>query len=154
MKKALITLLSLSLMLVYSSCNNKSVKVHGIDVSPLLNKVAKEQNIDYCKLLEKALNGDTKSILQISLLEFYDGCGYDHGAVLVDLIRIIGEESYINSIGTTNETQRHRILSYVEVGLCYTTSNVYYSNKTVEDEFPRLYAFLSHNKLVINELQE
>ena len=93
MKKVLITLVSLFLML-YGSCNKKSVKVHGIDVSPLLTEVAKEQNIDYCKLLENALKGDTNSILQFSLLEFYDGCGYDHGAVLVDMIQMIGEETY------------------------------------------------------------
>lgn len=142
MKKVLITLVSLFLML-YGSCNKKSVKVHGIDVSPLLTEVAKEQNIDYCKLLENALKGDTNSILQFSLLEFYDGCGYDHGAVLVDMIQMIGEETYIKSIRTTNEAQRYQILSYIEVGLLYTTSNMYYPNKTVENVFPGLYSFLS-----------
>ena len=135
--------MSLFPILMYSSCNNKSEKVHGIDVSPLLTEVAKEQNIDYCKLLENALKGDTNSILQISLLEFYDGCGYDHGAVLVDLIQMIGEDTYIKSIRTTNEAQRYRILGYLEVGLLYATPNMYDSNKTVENGFPRLYSFLS-----------
>ena len=143
MKRILITFVSLFPILMYSSCNNKSEKVHGIDVSPLLTEVAKEQNIDYCKLLENALKGDTNSILQISLLEFYDGCGYDHGAVLVDLIQMIGEDTYIKSIRTTNEAQRYRILGYLEVGLLYATPNMYDSNKTVENGFPRLYSFLS-----------
>ena len=75
----------------FISCIRHEV-VNGIVVSELLNSAAEKQNVNYSKLLKKAIEGDENSIKQLVLLNFYDASGYDHGAVIVDLIEIIGED--------------------------------------------------------------
>jgi hypothetical protein len=82
-----------------SSCNNKCI-VDNIEVSELLSTVAKEKSIDYCDLLKTTLIGNKDAIKKLSLLEFNDAVGYDHGAVIVDLIIALGETEYIKSVGS------------------------------------------------------
>lgn len=54
-------------------------------------------------MLKGALNGNSDSIRKIALLDFKDAVGYDHGAVIVDIINIIGEDSFIKSIDSIDE---------------------------------------------------
>lgn len=93
------------LLLFVNSCSNKCV-VGNIEVSEALGTVAKEKSIDYCELLKAALAGDKNAIKKISLLEFDNAIGYDHGAVIVDLIIAIGEREYIKTISTVNSKQK------------------------------------------------
>jgi len=138
-KKIFILVLFLSCVIIYG-CNKKNVQ--GIEVSELLIDKSKERGIDYCVLLKKSLSGDSNSILQISTLEFYDGCGYDHGAVLKDLIKKIGENDYIHKIKKTDKEQRRLILNYLEVGIQYDYDDSSHM-KNVNEFFPKLYVFLT-----------
>lgn len=122
------------------SCDNKC-KVGNIEVSELLATVAMEKSIDYCGLLKIALTGDEESIKILSLLEFNDSVGYDHGAILVDLVLIVGEEKYLQAILTVSKKQKILIESYLEIGLIYSKSGVP-DNTDLEKIFPEVYSFL------------
>lgn len=128
------------LLLLVNSCSNKCV-VDNIEVSELLGTVAKEKSIDYCELLKVALTGDKNAIKKLSLLEFDNAVGYEHGAVIVDLITIIGETEYIKAISTTNKEQKNLIHSYIDVGLEYGNNSLI-KEKDFKSAFPNLYAFL------------
>ncbi len=140
MKIFILSILLLCSLVLITSCSNKC-DIESIQVSELLSTVAKEHSIDYCRLLKRAIDGDVGSIREISLLEFNDAVGYDHGAVLVDLVLRIGEGKYIEAISQFNDAEKNLIESYFDVGISYG-NNSELTNKEFEDSFPKLYAFL------------
>lgn len=139
MKESMKALLSIVLFMCFACSGHK--EINGIEVSDLLLIASKEQNIDYCKLLNKALKGDDSSIRQLVLLKFYDSVGYDHGAVLVELIEVIGEDIFIHSLTTITNDQKKWIKSYIEVGLEYGNNN-HLKPQTIKEAFPKIYQFL------------
>ena len=76
------------------------------------------------------------------MLDFSDGAAYDHGAVLVDLIEKIGEEKFVQSIKTINDSEKKWIKGYLEAGIEYG-SNVNIKGQTLKDVFPKIYDFLN-----------
>lgn len=134
------TSLSCLLLLFMNSCSNKCM-VNDIEVSELLSTVAKEKSIDYCRLLKIALEGDEDSIKRLSLLQFNDAVGYDHGAVIVNLVLHIGEEKYLKSILTINREEKYLIESYLDIGLVYG-NNLTTKNKDLKKVFPDICKFL------------
>lgn len=142
MKKIIIKifLLSIVLFMCFACCGRKVI--NDIEVSELLLIASKEQNIDYCKLLNESIKGNDSSIRQLALLKIYDGAGYDHGAVVVDLIGLIGEDKFIYSLTTINNEQKKWIKEYIEVGLEYG-NNVNLQTQTFKEAFPKIYKFLN-----------
>lgn len=124
----------------FISCSRHEV-VNGIVVSELLNSATEKQNVNYSKLLKRATEGDEKSIKQLTLLSFSDASGYDHGAVIVDLIEIIGEDKFIESLSLINYEQKQNIKAYIEVGLEYG-NNEKIKAKTIEMAYPKIFTFL------------
>lgn len=124
----------------FISCIRHEV-VNGIVVSELLNSAAEKQNVNYSKLLKKAIEGDENSIKQLVLLNFYDASGYDHGAVIVDLIEIIGEDKFIESLSLINYEQKQNVKAYIEVGLEYGNNEKIKAN-TIEMAYPKIFTFL------------
>ena len=124
----------------FVSCSRHEV-VNGIVVSELLISASEKQNVNYSKLLRKATKGDVKSIKQLTLLSFYDASGYDHGSVIVDLIEIIGEDKFIQSLSQINYEQKQNVKAYIEVGLEYG-NNQNIQTKTIEEAYPKIYTFL------------
>lgn len=141
MKKIMEFILSLSfiLFLCHACCGHK--EINGIEVSELLLVVSEEQNIDYCKLLNEATNGNESSIKEIALLKIYDGAAYDHGAVLVDLIEKIGEDKFIQSIRTINNIEKKWIKGYLETGIEYG-GNTRIQGQTLKETFPKINDFI------------
>lgn len=127
--------------LLINSCKNKC-SVDNIEVSELLSTVAKEKSINYCRLLREAITGDRNAINKLSLLEFNNAVGYDHGEVIVNLITTIGESAYIKAISTVNRDQKNLINSYIDVGLEYG-NNPLVKRKDCKSAFPDLYIFLN-----------
>ena len=80
---------------VYLNLNRGSKVVNGIEISEVLLVHTKDRGIDYCEILSTATKGDEESIRELLLLEIYDAAGYDHGTVIVDLIKIVGEDKII-----------------------------------------------------------
>ena len=118
-------------------------ELNGIEVSELLLRASKEQNVDYYKLLNEAIKGNDLSIRQLALLKVYDGAGYDHGAVIVDLIERIGENIFIKSLTNINNEQKQWIKGSIEVGLEYG-NNPNLQTQSFKEAFPRIYEFLNN----------
>jgi hypothetical protein len=116
--------------------------VNGIYVSESLIIVAQEQNVDYCKLLNKAIEGNDDAIKQLALLKIYDGAGYDHSAVIVDLIKLIGENKFIYSLTSINNEKKKWIKKDIEAGLEYS-NNPELQTLTFKEAFPKIYEFLN-----------
>ncbi|MBO4721322.1 MAG: hypothetical protein J5629_00135 [Muribaculaceae bacterium] len=99
--------------------------------------------INYCNLLDKAIDGDNKSIRELSLLD-YSGDGepaYDHGNVLVKLIDCIGEKKFISALGNNLSTkERNAIRGCLLVGLEYGDNK--HIGQTINDAFPLVDIFL------------
>ena len=133
-------LLFVILSMCFINCNRYKV-INGIVVSELLLSVSKEQHINYCKLLSEAAKGNVNSIKQLALLKFYDAVGYDHSSVIVDLIEVIGEDKFIQSLTPINKEQKQIIKDYIETGLEYgNNSNL--QDQTFKEAFPKIYIFL------------
>jgi hypothetical protein len=140
------SVLLLYAVLVYSAYNSDKPKyVNGIYVSGLVIIHSREQHkINYCKLLKKATINDANSIKQLTLLDFSFGgaSGYAHGAVIVDLIEIIGEDKFIESIMTISKEQKQVVKGYIEAGLEYG-NNPNLQTQTLKETFPKIYVFLN-----------
>jgi hypothetical protein len=139
MKKILLLLIILSVCFVNCS---RHKDVNGIEVSELLLFSSKKQHINYCNLLREAIKGNDNSIREITLLEFYDATAYDHSSVIVDLIEIIGEDKFIQSLHSMNKRQKQIAKGYIQVGLEYS-NNKQLQLKTFKDAFPKIYMCLN-----------
>lgn len=139
MKKILLLLIMLSACFV--NCSRNKV-VEGIEVSELLLTVSKEQHINYCNLLSEALEGNINSIRELTLLEFYDATAYDHSSVIVDLIEVIGEDKFIQSLNSISTKQKQIAKGYIEAGLEFS-NNPKLQSKTFKNAFPKTYVFLN-----------
>lgn len=139
MKESMKALLSIVLFMCFACSGHK--EINGIEVSELLLIASKEQNIDYCKLLNEAFKGNDSSIRQLALLKIIDSAAYDHGAVLVELIEVIGEDKFIHSLTTINNDQKKWIKDYIKVGLEYGNNN-HLKTQTIKEAFPKIYQFL------------
>ena len=129
------------LIIVFSliSCQSKKCGINKTEVSVLLLETANERNIDYCKILELAKSNDEFAIKQMSLLEFENAVGYDHGTILVELITLIGEEKYISSLKNINTIEKKNVFSYVLAGIEYGST---IKSESFSKRFPKLFLFL------------
>ncbi len=129
------------LLLCLVNCSRQK-DVNGIIVSELLINVTENYNINYCEILHDAINGNSITIKKLTLIELYDSIAYDHGSVLVDLIYIIGEDKFINSIITINQKEKNLVRGYLDAGLEYG-NNPNLINQSLESAFPIIYKFLN-----------
>lgn len=113
--------------------------INGIYVDELIIIHSyKYYNIDYCKLLRKAVKGDVNSIKKIALLEFKGFANFPNGQILIHLIEIIGEDKIICPLETISEEQKHNIWVNIRGGKQFILS---YQGKTAEEAFPKIYTF-------------
>jgi hypothetical protein len=117
------------------SCENKC-NINGVEIGSLLISNAEEQGVNYCELVEKSFNNDNISIRQLCLLHFENSVGYAYGEVLVSLLAKIGEQQFLNALKGISKSEKHRVESYLDVGLEYGESHF------VKDDFPKVYFFL------------
>lgn len=135
-------LLIISAFLLLAGACFGNRKVGEIEVSELLLIAAKEQNTDYCSLLKGSINGNCNDIRRLALLDFHDGAGYDHGAILVKLIGIIGEDMFIQSISGIGNEKKQEIKNSIAVGLEYG-DNSDLNKLSIEQAFPKLFFYLN-----------
>ncbi len=125
------------LLLLFSCKRSSCTDETGIHVSELLLITAGKQSYEYCELLRKAVKNDKASIKTLSLLEFNDAAGYDHGSVIVDLILLIGEENYVDAVKEANSKEKSTIEAYIDVGLEYG-NNPDFKSQSLNSAFPTL----------------
>ncbi|UUC44825.1 hypothetical protein [Flavobacterium cerinum] len=117
--------------------------IAGIEVSENILISAEEKGINYCELLEQSLQKNKRAVIQLSLLNFDGAIGYDHGTLLVELIRKIGENEYLSLIRNLNDTEKKTIESYLQAGLEYHYDSSL-KEKSIKSVFPELNAFLQN----------
>lgn len=122
------------------ACSEKCT-VGNIQVSELLGSVSNEYKLNYCTLLENAMEGDKTSIREISLLNFENAVEYDHGGVLINLILNIGEDKYLDAIKPLNKKQKNNLIWRLELGIEYG-DNDFTKKEQLKDLFPKINKYL------------
>lgn len=97
-----------------------------------------------CSLIESSLQGNQKSLLEIMQIETWNATSYDHGVLLVNLLRKLGEPHFVKTIYPLSFYERQRILSLLEVGLEYDQQEDAYLG--LERAFPTLYKTLIEHR--------
>lgn len=107
---------------------------------PLQIEYREKMGRHYCSVINQSLEGDSASICLLSYLNIADAIGYDHGYVLVKIIKKIGEEKYLHAIRSANKNQKKLIKGYISVGLEYGEKPF----NEIEIAFPKIANFLNH----------
>ncbi len=116
------------------NCNKDYISNYLIDYS-------EERNYNYCELVNQSLENDSYSIRSLSLLEFYDGMTYEHGAVIIEIINKIGEEKYLKALNNISPDEKVKLKSYLHAGFDFT-QNVNFKDKNLKTSFNKVYAYL------------
>ena len=117
-------------------------KCNDIKISETLQNHVNNKNIKYCSLLKKSLGGNEKSIKEFLVLDIQDSASYDHGNIILKLIKKLGVDVIIKSIADVTNKEKRRILSYINVGFEYGD----FSNQDLKNSYPILYALLTKPK--------
>ena len=89
-----------------------------IPISDTLEISLRNRYSKYVSLLNKALERDTSALKEFLKIDnIYDAAGYDHGWVLIELMKKIGDEKFSNSMATLTVQQKNNIKEYFEVGM-------------------------------------
>ncbi len=126
-------LIALVLIMILS-CTQKSI----IPISNTLEIGLGKEYLDYVELLNKAAEKDTSALRQfISIDYLYNGAGYDHGWVLLELMKIIGDKDFTKAIKSLNKKQFNILFEYIEAGLdCHT------EKKQLFNQYPQTFKTL------------
>ena len=62
--------------------------------------------------------------------------------MIVKMIKLVGEDSFIQSLSTINDEQKRLIKGYIDAGLEYGTGQPF-EVKTINNVFPKLGVFLT-----------
>lgn len=140
-KRRVIATSFIVLSLFLTTCKNKVN--NEIDIPELLLLYTEEISIDYSNLLNSAISGDLDALREFSLLDFRDAVAYDHGCVMVDMISIVGEETFIKGIETISDQQKVVVKGYISAGLEYG-NQVDFGPADFRVVFPKIYAFINN----------
>ncbi|HYF02491.1 MAG TPA: hypothetical protein VEC36_03890 [Patescibacteria group bacterium] len=77
----------------------------------------------YCDLINESFDGNEKSIVQLSLVDVYDGATYEHGEVLIELIHNMSERKYTRLIEKLSLSDQKEIYYYLLAGLDFTNNS-------------------------------
>jgi hypothetical protein len=104
----------LFIFIVFNSCTSKPL----IPISDTLETSLHENYSNYVLLLNKSINGDTTALNEFLIINnIYDVAGYDHGWVLIELMKKLGDKQFSNGIAKLNSKQFSNLKEYFRVGL-------------------------------------
>ena len=135
MKKCNLFIL-LFLLVLYGCTEGCNIK--GIHVSQEMIDIGDMNNLDYCCLYRKALDGGTSSIRTFVFIDKFDGAGiYVHGVYLIRLIDRIGDDFFVKALEDINKEQKIWIETYIKAGMdiyeTYPTGKDAIEYKSVKD---------------------
>jgi hypothetical protein len=111
--KIFIQVIIFSLALSLLSCSKPVIPISNTLELGLGSKYS-----SYVKLLNKSASGDSDALHEFLLIDYLsDGSGYDHGSVIVELIKKIGDNSFSTALGKLDEKQLNNVKDYVKAGL-------------------------------------
>ena len=148
-KSVFLRLLMVLPLLSTSSCYHFFDKeVDGIIVPEMIWYIADDDmGIDYCKILEKALDGDEKALqllVYMDLADVYDGeYLFQNRTVLVQIIRKKGERFFIEKMDIDHCSPQDKawLLDLINWGLDYELNGMMQGDAEVhtQNEFPLIY---------------
>ncbi len=90
----------------------------AIQINDTLEMGLGKKYFDYVVNLNASVKGDT-SVLHsfLNVKDLYDGAAYEHGWVLIELMRKLGDEAFANALGKLNKEQLENLNIYFKGGL-------------------------------------
>jgi len=96
---------------------------------------------EYVTLLNKAADKDNKALVQLlTFKNIEDGAGYDHGWVLIELIKKVGDEEFSIALLKLNNEELERVRSYFNAGY-----DVYKNTDNLPKEYPLTFKVLGYS---------
>lgn len=128
------TLCFLSTLILFISCTPKP----AIEISNDLKVSLGTRYSDYVEKLNASADGDTSALNEfIRYNHIYNAAGYDHGWVLIELMKIVGDETFSNVLKQLNRDELRNVNSYMLGGL-----DVSYQNNTIVSRHPESFKIL------------
>ncbi|MBA3283996.1 MAG: hypothetical protein H0U27_02905 [Nitrosopumilus sp.] len=110
MKNKIILLLVLTF---YSCLNNPKIPIPNT-----LELALRERYSEYVQLLNKAHARDTLALNAFLKIDYiHDSAGYDHGYILFQLIKVVGDDQFANVLKKIDCKTVEKVARYVEVGI-------------------------------------
>lgn len=108
--------------IVFTSCTSKS----AIPISDTLEIALGDRYSRYLSLLNKSALNDTTALVEFLVIDnIYDGAGYDHGWVVIELMKKLGDKQFSDALYKMNRNQIDNLKEYFRVGLDgYSKSNI------------------------------
>ncbi|MFN5428963.1 MAG: hypothetical protein ACK5BO_13130 [Bacteroidota bacterium] len=126
------------LCIVIASCTPKPV----IQIPDDLENSLGNRYSDYILKLNSAVKGDTSSLNNlIRYSDLYDGAAYEHGWVLIELMRKIGDDSFASALKKMNQSQLDNVNMYLMGGL-----DMHKKADVIPKNFPKSFEMLGYNK--------
>lgn len=115
-------------MLLYGCIEQPEIPVPNTLEIALGNKYA-----SYVSNLNKACERDTSALLVLLKMDdIYDAAGYDHGYMLVQLMKLNGDTSFAKILQCMTRKDLNNVSQYIEVGLDANDSEKY----EMKNKFP------------------
>src|SRR6185295_17050066 len=89
-------------LVALASCMSKPV----IPISNTLEIALGDRYSKYVSLLNKSASNDTTALVEFLMIEnIYNGAGYDHGWVLTELMKKLGDKQFSDGLIKVNRKQ-------------------------------------------------
>jgi hypothetical protein len=89
---------------------------------------------EYVTLLNKASEEDSIALLNFFKIDYInDAAGYDHGFMLLQLLKIYGDKKFANVLQMTTDRDLNMVSQYFEVGI---DSNSDHQNEELKRNYP------------------
>jgi len=104
-----------AIALFFASCNTSSLSIPDTLATRLKSK---SQYRHYVHIVNKSIKGDTLALKEIMLIDdLYDGAGYEHGGVLIEILEKVGDEEFNNVITSLDDSKKENVREYIMAGL-------------------------------------
>jgi hypothetical protein len=127
------------LTFLFYSCQPKP----AIPISDNLKIALGNKYPGYIETLNKATKGDTLNMRKFLEIDYIgDGGGYDHGWVLVELMKKVGDEKFVNVLQSLDKKKLENVKQYFEVGI----DNRGKKNEILFNDYPNTFKYLGFSK--------
>lgn len=129
-------------ILLYS-CQSKSV----IPLSDNLKISLGDKYTSYVGMLNESATGDTFNIHHFLEIDYIgDGGGYDHGWVLIQLMKKVGDTKFVNVLHSLDKKKLENVKEYFRVGI----DNGGKKNEILFNDYPNTFYYLGFSKAELN----
>jgi hypothetical protein len=121
----------LFIALTLNSCKPNSFIPISNNLEIALNQKGDYNN--YISLLNKSVQNDSSALNKFFKINYiYDAAGYDHGFILFQLLKNIGDKNFASNLKKLDKTELINVINYIEVGIDGNEER----KKEIKDKFP------------------